>query len=107
VSLEPGRLEELSVEQRERALCYLLEKLHVFQSSKQHRVLGLSHQLDPAVSLPPLARSPGRCAAASPPKPQHKRGRHPVRLRWWWCGACHQHGRRCILTAMKELRIVP
>jgi hypothetical protein len=60
VSIEPGKLEELSLEQRERALAYLLEKLHVFQSSKQQRVLGLSHQLDPAVSLPPIASSPVR-----------------------------------------------
>ena len=60
MSIEPGKLEELSLEQRERALAYLLEKLHVFQSSKQQRVLGLSHQLDPAVSLPPFASSPVR-----------------------------------------------
>ena len=60
MSIEPGKLEELSLEQRERALAYLLEKLHVFQSSKQQRVLGLSHQLDPAVSLPPIATSPVR-----------------------------------------------
>eukprot|EP00240_Pyramimonas_obovata_P004772 CAMPEP_0118924344 /NCGR_PEP_ID=MMETSP1169-20130426/2521_1 /TAXON_ID=36882 /ORGANISM="Pyramimonas obovata, Strain CCMP722" /LENGTH=416 /DNA_ID=CAMNT_0006865445 /DNA_START=354 /DNA_END=1601 /DNA_ORIENTATION=+ len=34
VTVLPGKLEELGLEQRERAICYLLEKLHAFQSSK-------------------------------------------------------------------------
>ena len=41
VTVLPGKLEELGLEQRERAICYLLEKLHAFQSSKQQRLLGL------------------------------------------------------------------
>ena len=44
-----GRLEDLSLEQRERAICYLLEKLHTFQSSKQQRLLGLNRGFEQAL----------------------------------------------------------
>ena len=37
----PGRLEELSLEQRERALGYLLERMHSFTSTKQKSLLGI------------------------------------------------------------------
>ena len=51
----PGRLDELSLEQRERALSYLLEKLHAFQSSKQQRLLGLGRGMDSGLVLPPIS----------------------------------------------------
>lgn len=49
-----GQLEELSVEQRERALGYLLEKLHHHQASRQQRLLGLGQPIDGALVLPPI-----------------------------------------------------
>lgn len=55
ISVMPGRLEDLSLEQRERAICYLLEKLHAFQSSKQQRLLGLNRGFEQALTLPPIA----------------------------------------------------
>eukprot|EP00238_Polyblepharides_amylifera_P010930 CAMPEP_0196590072 /NCGR_PEP_ID=MMETSP1081-20130531/65461_1 /TAXON_ID=36882 /ORGANISM="Pyramimonas amylifera, Strain CCMP720" /LENGTH=518 /DNA_ID=CAMNT_0041913055 /DNA_START=52 /DNA_END=1605 /DNA_ORIENTATION=+ len=57
ITVLPGRLEELSLEQRERAICYLLEKLHAFQSSKQQRLLGLHRGggADTGLVLPPIS----------------------------------------------------
>mmetsp|Transcript_46176 Transcript_46176/g.76941 ORF Transcript_46176/g.76941 Transcript_46176/m.76941 type:complete len:534 (-) Transcript_46176:917-2518(-) len=53
VMVLPGKLDELNLEQRERAICYLLEKLHAFQSSKQLRLLGLHRNHHN--SLPPIS----------------------------------------------------
>ena len=58
-----GRLDELSADQRERALGYLLERLHTFQSSKQHRLLGLGRPVDDHLVLPPISSA----AAAQDP----------------------------------------
>eukprot|EP00239_Pterosperma_sp_CCMP1384_P004132 CAMPEP_0197853914 /NCGR_PEP_ID=MMETSP1438-20131217/23662_1 /TAXON_ID=1461541 /ORGANISM="Pterosperma sp., Strain CCMP1384" /LENGTH=510 /DNA_ID=CAMNT_0043468489 /DNA_START=481 /DNA_END=2010 /DNA_ORIENTATION=- len=55
ITVMPGRLDELSLEQRERALSYLLEKLHAFQSSKQQRLLGLGRGMDLGLVLPPIS----------------------------------------------------
>ena len=52
-----GRLEELSTEQRERALGYLLEKLHHHQSSRQQRLLGLGRPAEGSLVLPPIDQS--------------------------------------------------
>lgn len=49
IGTSTGRLEELSLEQRERAICYLLEKLHAFQSSKQQRLIGLGRAFEQAL----------------------------------------------------------
>lgn len=57
ITVMPGRLDELSLEQRERALSYLLEKLHAFQSSKQQRLLGLGRGMETGLVLPPIASS--------------------------------------------------
>merc|ERR1712070_1080240 len=54
ITVMPGQLDELSLEQRERALSYLLEKLHAFQSSKQQRLLGLGRGVDTGLVLPPI-----------------------------------------------------
>mmetsp|Transcript_26507 Transcript_26507/g.50366 ORF Transcript_26507/g.50366 Transcript_26507/m.50366 type:complete len:539 (+) Transcript_26507:469-2085(+) len=67
ISVMPGRLEELSLEQRERAICYLLEKLHAFQSSKQQRLIGLGRAFEQALSLPPIASGVGSRENAAVP----------------------------------------
>eukprot|EP00899_Mesostigma_viride_P020212 jgi/Mesvir1/28192/Mv04747-RA.1 len=54
----PGRLEELNLKQREKALGYLLSKLHAFQSSKQTRMLGLGLPTSASENfiLPPISQ---------------------------------------------------
>jgi hypothetical protein len=49
-----GQLEELSSDQRERALGYLLEKLHHHQASRQQRLLGLGRPAEGSLVLPPI-----------------------------------------------------
>lgn len=61
----PGRLEELSLEQRERALGYLLERMHSFMNSKHQSLLGIGRaQHDSGLVLPPIASTVTDAAAA-------------------------------------------
>lgn len=62
----PGRLEELSLEQRERALGYLLERMHSFTSTKQKSLLGIGRpQADSGFVLPPIAAAGAVDSAAA------------------------------------------
>ena len=62
-----GNLEELSVDQRERALGYLLEKLHHHQASRQQRLLGLGRPADSSLVLPPIGVGASAVSAVSGP----------------------------------------
>lgn len=61
-----GRLEDLSGEQHERALSYLLDKLHHHQSSRQQRLLSLGSFAEGSSALPPIDQpSSGALGAVS------------------------------------------
>mmetsp|Transcript_5179 Transcript_5179/g.11289 ORF Transcript_5179/g.11289 Transcript_5179/m.11289 type:complete len:601 (-) Transcript_5179:161-1963(-) len=81
ISVLPGRLEDLSWDQRERVLAYLLEKLHVFQRSQQLEAAVAAGTSPPSasggarssagennpVTLPPIPAFPRRNPTATTP----------------------------------------
>ena len=77
VAVLPGRLEDLSVEQRERVLSHLLERLHAFTKSQQLEAATALTSSPPhqarrgggsnSISLPSITAYPRRNAAATLP----------------------------------------